>query len=271
MMQLEVIGNSCGRPSGGNSASGYVVHGHGKQILLDCGPGVATVLTERPLTDLSAIFVSHAHYDHCADLLTLGLCLIMSYDLPEGFKIPLFLPAGSLEKLVQVAQVFPYHEGKHANPYEHVFETREYTEGEAIQVGDLTLTPVGPNIHSCPAWSCRITDGEQVFAYSGDSAYHTSVMEAAQGADLLLCESIRPAFTEEGFVTRSHMSAEQAGSIAQQAGAKALLISHITRHDSDWKQSLVKAAAQEFAGPLSVTEPGAMYSMKPFAQLGRVR
>lgn len=270
-LRIEVIGNSCGRPSGGNPASGYVIHGRGEQVLLDCGPGVATVLTGRPLTEISAIFVSHAHYDHCADLLTLGLCLIMSYDLPEGFRIPLYLPPGSMEQLMEVARVFPYHSDKHANPYAHVFETREYAAGEAIRVGDLSLIPVGPNNHSCPAWSCRISDGEQTIAYSGDSAYHTSVIEAARNADLLLCESIRPAFTDEPAITRSHMSAEQAGAVAREAGARALLLSHLTRHDTDWKSALVEAAAREFGGQISVTEPGAVYDLKPFAHLGSGR
>lgn len=73
---------------------------------------------------------SHAHYDHRADLLTLGLCLIVSHDLPEGFRIPLYLPPGSMDQLVKVAEFFPYHSGKHANPYAHVFVTREYVEGE---------------------------------------------------------------------------------------------------------------------------------------------
>lgn len=269
-MQLEVIGNGCGRPTGGHPATGYLVHAGDQQVLLDCGPGVATVLSGRPLEALSAIVISHAHFDHCADLLALGHILLQTRaQRPAGFRIPLYLPPGVLAPLQAVAQAFPYHEPDQINMFSEVFATREYESGETIQVGELRLQAIGGNRHSIPAWAWRITDGDQVLAYSADSAYAASVITAATGADLLLCESLRPDWV--GAPHPSHMSAVDAGRIAAEAGAGALLLTHIIRHDPAWKADLIAHAARQFSGPVQVTEPGALYSVRPFAHLGRQR
>jgi ribonuclease BN (tRNA processing enzyme) len=269
-MRLEVIGNGCGRPTGGQPATGYVIHAGGEQVLLDCGPGVATVLSGRPLEALSAIVISHAHYDHCADLLALGHCLLQTRaERPAGFTIPLYLPLGVLAPLQAVARAFPYHEPEQQHMFTEVFSAREYESGETIRVGEISLQAVGGNIHSIPAWSWRISHGGQVLAYSADTAYAPSVVRAARGANLLLCEALRPAWEEAP--NPSHMSAEEAGQIAREAGCGALLLTHITRHDPAWKAELIAHAAAHFSGPVQVTEPGALYGVKPFAHLGRLR
>jgi ribonuclease BN (tRNA processing enzyme) len=267
-VELEVLGCSCGRPSGGVAASGYLVRDGETCVLLDCGPGIATELTSRALTEINGIYISHGHYDHCADLLTLGLCLIMSRDLPEGFRIPLYLPVGLAAPLAEVARVFPYHDGKHSNPYEHVFTVHEYAIGEQIKVGSLTLTPCGPNDHPAPACAVRVSNGKQVLGYSGDSHIAPSLFEAAKDADLFLCESITQTYSDPAQTRRTHLSAEQAGQVAQESGTRALMITHLTQHSAEWKSKLLATATEQFKGPIAVAAAGQRYSVAPFAHLG---
>lgn len=271
-MELEVLGCSCGRPREGVAATGYLVSSGETRILLDCGPGVATALTARPLSELNAIFISHGHYDHCADLLTLGLCLLMSGgEMPPNFKVDLYLPPGLAEPLKEVSRVFPFHSGKHANPYAHVFNVIEYQVGQTFQVGSMTMTIAGENKHGghdgpCPSFSVRLTDGEQVLGYSGDTAPAASVVAAARGADLLICEATVMDFASQPWYT--HMSAEQAGEAAAQGGAKALLLTHLVHHTPEWKTALMQNARAVFAGELGVAVQGARYAVRPFAYLG---
>lgn len=271
-MEVEVLGCSCGRPREGVAATGYLVSSGETFILLDCGPGVATALTERPLSELNAIFISHGHYDHCADLLTLGLCLIMSDgELPPDFKVDLYLPPGLSEPLKEVARVFPYHNGKHANPYAHVFNVVEYEVGSTYQIGSMAMTVAGENKHGghdgyCPSFSVRLTDGEQVLAYSGDTAPTETVVAAAREADLLICEATIMEYADQPWY--SHMSAAEAGTLAQQGGAKALLLTHLVHHTPRWKQGLLDRARGSFSGPVGVAVQGARYSVRPFSYLG---
>lgn len=71
---------------------------------------------------------------------------------------------------------------------------------------------------------------------------------------MLLCESIGPEYRE--LPNPAHMSATAAGRVAQQTGARALLLSHFTRHDPGRKEALVATAAAEFAGSIGVTKVG---------------
>src|SRR5215216_3108402 len=69
MMRLTVLGGCGAYPAAGQACSGYLVESEGFRLLVD--PGYATVprLLERTAADrVDAVFVTHGHPDHCADL-----------------------------------------------------------------------------------------------------------------------------------------------------------------------------------------------------------
>ncbi len=79
--------------------------------------------------------------------------------------------------------------------------------------------------------------------YSGDTQPCLGVMEAAKDADLFICEA---SFTKD-LVERArevkHMCAEEAAAIAQKAGARRLLLTHISPRYKDASPVLEEAAA----------------------------
>ena len=60
-----VLGGCGAWPAAGQACSGYLVEHDGFRLLMDPGYAVAPLLD--PLT-VDAVFVSHGHPDHCADL-----------------------------------------------------------------------------------------------------------------------------------------------------------------------------------------------------------
>jgi ribonuclease BN (tRNA processing enzyme) len=64
--------------------------------------------------------------------------------------------------------------------------------------------------------------GGKRLVYSGDTDYNEQLIELAQQADLLICES---AFPEHRKV-QGHLTPELAGAIAARAGVRRLMLTH---------------------------------------------
>ena len=68
-MELTVLGGSGAWPGPGGACSGYLVVHEGFRLLVDPGYAVLPrLLEEIRATRVDAVFVSHGHPDHCADL-----------------------------------------------------------------------------------------------------------------------------------------------------------------------------------------------------------
>ena len=61
--------------------------------------------------------------------------------------------------------------------------------------------------------------------YISDTQWADGLVEAARDADLLICES--SLYNQYKGVVRGHLTAGEAGSIAQEANAKRLVLSHL--------------------------------------------
>ena len=70
-MKLTVIGKyGPYAKSGSHAASCYLVSQGETNLVMDMGPGSMSRLTERiDIEKISALFISHLHYDHTSDLL----------------------------------------------------------------------------------------------------------------------------------------------------------------------------------------------------------
>ncbi len=68
-MRLTVLGGCGGWPAAGLACSGYLVEHDGFRLLVDPGFATTPILLEHlDAHELDAVYVSHAHPDHCADL-----------------------------------------------------------------------------------------------------------------------------------------------------------------------------------------------------------
>src|SRR5260370_4604554 len=68
-MRVTVLGGCGAWPEAGQACSGYLVEHDGFPLLVDAGFATMPRLLERVTADqVDAVFISHGHPDHCADL-----------------------------------------------------------------------------------------------------------------------------------------------------------------------------------------------------------
>jgi len=93
-------------------------------------------------------------------------------------------------------------------------------------------------------------------ALSGDTRPCEAMVEAAKDADVLIHESTFSDDEQERALETRHSTAREAGRIAKAAGARRLILTHLSsRHDTDPSRLLAQARA-EYAGQVDVAHDG---------------
>jgi ribonuclease BN (tRNA processing enzyme) len=244
-VKLTPLGTATPYPRPDNACSGYLLQHESTNIWIDAGTGTLAELQRHiGLDALDAIWISHSHADHTADLLTAYYALRFA-DIRLAAPVPLFCPPALRERLSgflgpqsvkELARVFEFHE--HRNWGERT-------------IGGFELS-WGPVDHGMPAYALRATADGQVIAYSGDTAYCESLVELAEGADLLLCEAGYSEKPELGEIV--HCTPEDAGRAAREAGAARLALTHIA--GSLEPAVAIARAAAVYEGGLLIAQPG---------------
>lgn len=237
-MRLRVLG-ACGAwPAAGQSCSGYLLEHEGFRLVVDLGYAtVPRLLRHVAAEQVDAVFISHGHPDHCADLNPLLRARALRDDPPP--PLPVYALPGALDAVLALDRP-----GMLAGSY----ELREVTDGGAFEVGPFhAWTQLLP--HSVPNAGVRLAAGGRLLAYTGDSGPSPDVVELARGADVLLAEATHVVDVPEG--ERRHLSsAHQAGRQAAAAGVGRLLLTHLwPGTDPD---AAVAAAATGYDGEVAV-------------------
>ena len=246
--RLYIAGSSSAVPRPGCANSGYLLRSAGATIAADLGNGAfSKMLGAVTTSEIDAVVISHMHADHFFDLIPLRYGL--KYELFRKDRMPVYVPAGGIGALCQVAGPLKGTEDFFAE----VFDLREYGCGDSLHFGDATLT-FAPALHYIPAYALRMQTPDGIVTFSSDTALCESVIEHARDADIFLCEcALGPEGVETGDV-KGHSSAKDAGEMAERAKAKHLVLTHYgANFDPD---ELRAAAASRFAGRITVADDG---------------
>lgn len=232
-MKLTVLGKYSPFPPAGGAGPGYWVQfcdelkpGEGVDgvtqplgVLLDCGPGVLARFQETvgPLGLISHVILSHLHFDHTSDFHSLRYAASPDRrykDLPQ--HVTVYAPAVPETE----ASLLSYKQSVDAQVVEG---------GKRIELGRgdgaVSIT-FFPGEHPIPCYAVRIEGQGGTIVYSGDSRPCESLVEAARGADLFLCEA-SAIEDDAAFAAAGHLTARQAGEVAKRAGVKRLLLTHL--------------------------------------------
>jgi ribonuclease BN (tRNA processing enzyme) len=242
-LSLTVLGCATPYPSPDNPCSGYLVSHGDTRLWMDAGTGTLGPLQRHTrLQDLDAIWISHLHADHSADLLTAYYALL--YADIERDPIPLYGPPGIAERLAGFLT-----NGPRRSPVESAFEVIELHDGHRATAGSLDLTTRAVQ-HGIPAFGVRIEAAGVSLTYSGDTAPCASLTELASGTDVLLCE----AESAEKTADMAHHTPEDAGETAAGAGAGRLVVTHVGRFLTP--REAVTRASSRYPGPVGYATPG---------------
>lgn len=260
-----MLGKSPSWQDAGGACSGYLIQDDATSLLLDCGNGVFGKLRERlDYTEVDAVVISHLHADHFLDLVPFAYALTYA---PRQQPVPvppwpgtdtparprLIAPPGARDVFRRVAGSWGQ-----GNLVEAAFALEEYDPSQPVDLGSLEARfHEVPHFITTYAVDLRSTRGGRL-TYSADCKPNDALVEFARDTDLLLVEATLPRPERTG--VRGHLTPGEAGEHARRAGARRVVLTHISDElDHTWAR---KEGAAAFGGALEVARDGAIYEVQ---------
>ena len=264
-MKLTVLGKSPAWQDAGGACSGYLVEEGDTAVLVDCGNGVFGKLRERiDYVDVDGILISHLHADHFLDLVPYAYAL--SY-APRQQPVPVNGWPGTDEPARPALHAPPGRPGRVPAGGGRVGARGPDREGvrpariRPRERGSGRLAggalPAGPALHRDVRDGLQLSHGGGRLVYAADCSPTSALNGFASPAELMLVEATLPRPERTG--SRGHLTPGEAGEQARAAGAKRLLLVHISDElDAGWARD---QAAASFGGPVEVAREGDVYEV----------
>ena len=278
-MRITLLGTGTPTPSLKRASAGYLIETGERKILFDFGPGAYNRLLEAGVkpTEITDVFFTHLHYDHCLDFIRL---VMTRWDQGAGriAELNVFGPphtARMTELVVGEHGIFgPDLAARTELPMSQaVFVARggtlprakprpvvrELKSGDVV-AGDGFTVRVRSVIHAQPILDCfgyRLEAEGRAFAYSGDAGPCPPMRELAQDCDVLvhMCHYISGTEFHEEFARRNSGHLEVAR-LGRDADVRNLVASHITEQMDvpGVKERLIREMAEIYRGNLFFAE-----------------
>lgn len=267
--KLVLLGTAAGPvPGRSREMTSHVMLSNGAAYVLDCGMGVTDqyARTGIPFSALKSIFITHHHADHNIEygpLLIVGWIQGMSVDVRAFGPPPLNQMTQDFMRAYKQTVDF-WAEDFHMEPLVSVNVQEVSSAGPIMQDDNVKVSSIvveHPPVK--PALAYRFDFKDRSIAFSGDTAPLDAVAKMAKGADVLVHETMYvPAVEEyirgqiekgrpvkfEAFMAHmkaDHTPSEDVGRIAQEAGVRTLVLSHLTPaidsiSDDTWSAPVAK-------------------------------
>ncbi|HEY8424138.1 MAG TPA: MBL fold metallo-hydrolase [Clostridia bacterium] len=205
-MKLYVLGCMGPYPEKDKALSGYLVETNNAKVLLDCGNGVLARLQKYiDLNELDAVILTHLHADHMSDILVMRY-----YCAVQNQKLDVYMPQEDSLEYNLISS-------------EPNFNIINIEPGKQYRIKDLNFDFV-EMVHPKKCFGVKITDGQGVLAYTGDTMLNPNLDVLTNGADLVLMDCAFPSVIHKP--ETPHMSLAQAAQYAKNKPFK-LLVTHI--------------------------------------------
>jgi ribonuclease BN (tRNA processing enzyme) len=219
-MRLQFVGCGDAFGSGGRFNTCFHVESADVNFLIDCGASSLVAMKRLPIdrNAIDVIFITHFHLDHFGGIpfFILDAQLVAKRTRPLTIAGPPGLP-GWYDRSLSIA--FP---GERKLPFELIL--REVEIGAPNEIANLAVTPfrVRHDDRAGPCLAYRIEFDGKVLCYSGDTEWTDTLIEAARGADLFICECY--AFDR---ITRAHLALSTLREKLPIVGAKRVILTHM--------------------------------------------
>jgi len=254
----------------------HVMLSNGAAYVLDCGLGVTWQYAQTgiPFPALRSIFITHHHADHNIEygpLLVVGWINGMHLDVRAVGPPPLKQMTEDFIRAYKTTVDF-WVEDLKMKPLVTVDVQEVSAAGPVMQDDNVKVSAAiveHPPVK--PALGYRFDFKDRSIAFSGDTAASEAVAKMAKGADVLVHEAMyvpaietyirreiakgRPIKFEDfmAHMKADHTPVEDVGRIAQEAGVKTLVLSHLVPSidvitDDTWRS----LAAKSFKGEIIV-------------------
>jgi ribonuclease BN (tRNA processing enzyme) len=267
--KLVLLGTGAGPvPGRTRQMTSHVMLSNGAAYVLDCGLGVIDqyARTGIPFPALRSIFITHHHADHNIEygpLLIIGWIQGMHHDVRAFGPPPLKQMTDDFMRAYKTTVDF-WAEDYKMKPLVAVDVTEVSADGPVTRDDNVKISAViveHPPVK--PSLGYRFDFKDRSIAFSGDTAPCEAVATMAKGADVLVHEAMyvpeveqyvrgqiakgRPVKLEDfmAHMKADHTPVEDVGRIAQEAGVKTLVLSHLTPvidsiTDDTWRAPVAK-------------------------------
>ncbi len=220
-MKLTIAGSGDAFGSGGRHNTCFFLQTAKAALLVDCGASALPALKAQEIDPnrVDAIVLSHLHGDHFGGL---PFFLLDAQFLARREK-PLLIagPPGTRARIDAALEVF--FAKSTGSKWRFPWRVDEIAVGvEADLLGHSLVTTDVVHQSGAPSTALRLSDGERVFAYSGDTEWTDALLPIAADADLFICEC----YAYAGKLT-GHMSWEILQSKIAGLRAKRLMLTHM--------------------------------------------
>jgi ribonuclease BN (tRNA processing enzyme) len=251
LILLGTKGGPSVRATGGTqSAAALVVDG--ELNVIDCGLGVSRRIVEagQKLQALRRVFITHHHSDHTLEY---GGLLHNAWMNGLRTRVDVYGPPGTCEMTDAFWRYMRFDleiriDDEKRPDVRALIHPNEYAPGVVMEDENMRVSalavPHAPVRDNC-ALRFELKTSRKTIVFSGDTGYFPPLAEFARGADVLIHEAMHPDGIE-ALIARlpnanpaemrrhfceAHTSAEDAGRIAQAAGAKQLVLTHFVPAD----------------------------------------
>jgi len=253
--RLITVGTSAPIPSG-RAQSCNVIIANGKIFIFDLGEGSLDMLEDLriPFIQASEVFISHWHSDHFIDL---PGYINRSWQMGRSKPLTVYGPKGisqiidGIDNLLDIENKYrvAHHGAGIMDPSIALASGVPLSTDQGSQTvysdDEVLITAIQVNHDPVElSYAYRIDFGERSVVLSGDCSYDERLVSFAQGADILVHEAMQKDFIKRGSrlmkemgndrnakilsdVLDYHATPQEAASVAQQAGVKKLILSHL--------------------------------------------
>lgn len=186
-MEIQFLGCGDAFFSGARNQTCFLVDLDGFRFLIDCGATALQSLKKNEISidRLDAIILSHFHGDHFGGLPY--LILEAQYQNARSRPLTIMGPAGVEARVRQLMDItYP---GTDLDQFDFQISFIEYEAGALSELGPLRVSPYEMiHVPEASPHGLRISFGDKVLAFSGDTGWTENLLPLADGADLFICE-----------------------------------------------------------------------------------
>lgn len=196
---------------------GFLIEYNNEKILLDCGNGITRLLKFPSCLKNLNVIITHYHKDHFGDLSSIQYASYVYHNLGlMNNKINILLPK----------EEFNFNKKAIIENKESYSNYIEINDEWTFNINNLEIYFKDNNSHSIKSYMVKLQNKDFKIIYTSDvgNTNFDELIKFCENADLIICES--SFLTKHNSLTKTHLTAYEAGLLVKKANAKKLLLTH---------------------------------------------